>query len=210
MPQIDALPPMTEDPEDDDLLAVHNDSTGDTEKTTFSQIKDYLQGLVDWVTESMIVGFDKSNLTVDSNPYKFRAYSASNQTGVASNTVVQVTLGTENFDTNSNFASSTYTAPVAGFYQFSGAVSFDNSVDGTLQQTYLELYKNNATEVSLVDKSFDPNWGANQLGQNISDLIELASGDTIVLRAAGRVSSGTVTFSSGIGTRLSGYLVSRT
>jgi len=46
----------------------------------------------------------------------FRAESASNQ-NINNGAWTKVTLGTETFDTNSNFASSTFTPTVAGYYQ---------------------------------------------------------------------------------------------
>ena len=52
----------------------------------------------------------------------FRAYASTNQAFGASGTV-KVTLDTEEFDTNNNFASSRFTPTVAGYYQFSATVT---------------------------------------------------------------------------------------
>ena len=52
----------------------------------------------------------------------FRAYASTNQVFAASGTV-KVTLDTEEFDTNNNFASSRFTPTVAGYYQFSATVT---------------------------------------------------------------------------------------
>jgi hypothetical protein len=54
--------------------------------------------------------------TGTSNPPAFRAESAVNQ-NINNGAWTKVTLGTETFDTNSNFASSTFTPTVAGYYQ---------------------------------------------------------------------------------------------
>lgn len=78
MPRIVGLPPTTEDLADDDLFPIHNTSTGDTEKSTLTKLKEYLQALVGWITTPMIadsaVTSRKSALTivgasgVDQNP----------------------------------------------------------------------------------------------------------------------------------------------
>lgn len=74
--------------------------------------------------------------TALSNPYKFSAYKTTSQATVGDST--KITFGTEDFDTNNNFASSTYTAPVAGFYLFNAQIYIGSA--GTYQG--LTLYKN--------------------------------------------------------------------
>ena len=54
----------------------------------------------------------------------FSAYLSSNQTPSAS-TWTKVTLDTELFDTNSNFASSRFTPTIAGYYQINAQVGQD-------------------------------------------------------------------------------------
>ena len=68
----------------------------------------------------------------------FSAYSASNQT-LTTTTFTKVVLGTETFDTNNNFASSTFTPTVAGYYQINGAIYFTGS---GLNYGSTRLYKN--------------------------------------------------------------------
>jgi hypothetical protein len=68
----------------------------------------------------------------------FRAY-ASSATLVTNNSFTKVTLGTEDFDTNNNFASSRFTPTVAGYYQVNGCVSFSSKE--TIQAI---IYKNGA------------------------------------------------------------------
>lgn len=53
------------------------------------------------------------------NPYKFSAYMGSTQSTVAS-TWTKLQMNTEEYDTNSNYSTSTYgyTAPVTGYYFF--------------------------------------------------------------------------------------------
>jgi hypothetical protein len=68
----------------------------------------------------------------------FSAYSNTTQT-VSINTFTKVTFGTEVFDTNSNFASSTFTPTVAGYYQINSALrAFGTAMTGAL----LVIYKN--------------------------------------------------------------------
>jgi hypothetical protein len=67
----------------------------------------------------------------------FSAYLNSAQS-LSSQTHTKVTLDVENFDTNSNFASSRFTPTVAGYYQVNGSVMFA-SITST-QFGWAELY----------------------------------------------------------------------
>ena len=58
---------------------------------------------------------------VSGNMPVFGAYQSTAQT-LASSTYTKLLFQTEEFDTNNNFASSTFTPTVAGYYQFNGAV----------------------------------------------------------------------------------------
>jgi hypothetical protein len=66
----------------------------------------------------------------------FSAYKNAAQT-LSSATFTKITFNTEEFDTNNNFASSTFTPTVAGYYQINGQVS-----NGTGTQTVASIYKN--------------------------------------------------------------------
>ena len=68
----------------------------------------------------------------------FSAYANAN-ISMANNTATKILFQTEEFDTNSNFASSTFTPTVAGYYQINAAISF-----GGWTSTYLFtiIYKN--------------------------------------------------------------------
>jgi hypothetical protein len=64
------------------------------------------------------------------------------QTGVSAGTFTKVTLGTETFDTDSNFASSTFTPTKAGYYQFNMTADM---ISTTLPNQYMaRLYINGA------------------------------------------------------------------
>lgn len=143
-----------------------------------------------------IFGLYKNLLAVDSNPYKFSAYrnSAANSGNAA---FAQVVFDTELFDTNSNFASGTYTAPVAGFYQFNAEVNF---TAGTA--TIVSIFKNGA-EYHRGDQM------ATSGSLGIAALMQLSVSDTVDIRAYGNT-----TIALGVGTTtlswFNGYLVSRT
>lgn len=70
----------------------------------------------------------------------FSAYAASSQ-NITANTLTQVTLGTELFDTNNNFASSRFTPTVAGYYQINGIVRGTGTTMTLLQAS---IYKNSS------------------------------------------------------------------
>tara|TARA_R110000868_G_scaffold95726_1_gene263136 strand:- start:1883 stop:2434 length:552 start_codon:yes stop_codon:yes gene_type:complete len=70
----------------------------------------------------------------------FSAYQSVAQTGLTSTTVTKLTFTTEEFDTNNNFASSTFTPTVAGYYQVSGAFSIDTL--SVLPTALVMFYKN--------------------------------------------------------------------
>lgn len=70
----------------------------------------------------------------------FSAYPSSDQS-VTLNTATKILFGAEDFDTNSNFASSRFTPTVAGYYQISGGVQ----VASALTNILLFVYKNGAS-----------------------------------------------------------------
>lgn len=71
----------------------------------------------------------------------FSAQAATTQS-ISNATFTKVTLGTENFDTNSNFASSTFTPTVAGYYQINAGIFYNASAISGLGQIF--IYKNGA------------------------------------------------------------------
>jgi len=68
----------------------------------------------------------------------FAAYANAN-ISMANNTATKILFQTEEFDTNSNFASSTFTPTVAGYYQINAAISFGGWVS---TYTFTIIYKN--------------------------------------------------------------------
>lgn len=106
------------------------------------------------------------------NPYKFSVWrNAAANTG--NGTFAKVSFDTELFDTNGNFASGTYTAPVDGFYQFSSFIEVLTTTDQT--QIGTELYKNGAVHkrLGLVSAS-----GVGNHGSGGSVTVQASAGDT--------------------------------
>jgi hypothetical protein len=75
---------------------------------------------------------------VSGNQPAFSAFPTSTSQTPTINTFTKVTLGSENFDTNNNFASSTFTPTVAGYYQIDGTVHMNNSVSRLI----VSIFKN--------------------------------------------------------------------
>jgi hypothetical protein len=68
----------------------------------------------------------------------FRAYQSTAQSTLTANVETKILLQTEDWDTNSNFASSRFTPTVAGYYQINGSVQ----INGTTAYLVSILYKN--------------------------------------------------------------------
>lgn len=156
------------------------------------------------VGSAQLFGLDKSNLTTDSNPYKFSAYR--NAAWTTSNSGAVVQYDTELFDTNSNFDSTSnkgrYTAPVAGFYFFHAGY-LDSSSTNTIR--YALLRKNGSGAEVTGDVSTTGT--ANNL-MTVSGLLQLSAGDYVeVLNVAGNASSGGTGKNN---TYFHGFLVCRT
>jgi len=86
------------------------------------------------VTQAML------STNVAGNGPAFSAYQSSSQT-LSSNTNTKILFQTEEFDTNNNFASSTFTPTVAGYYQVTGSIR----IGGSATQVRTFIYKNGAS-----------------------------------------------------------------
>jgi hypothetical protein len=100
---------------------------------------------------------------VAGNGPAFSAYSSTNQTGISAATFTKVVFGSENFDTNNNFASSTFTPTVAGYYQINAALDLGA---GTLGTGIVRIYKNGASVV----------YGGGVLGDSVGEIYVTANG----------------------------------
>lgn len=112
------------------------DLIGGTGADTFSRLAVGANGTVLTADSAQATGLKWATPASTTLP-AFAAFAASNQS-ISSGTFTKVTLGTEEFDTNSNFASSRFTPTVAGYYQISaGMVAVQGSGLGIIY-----LYKN--------------------------------------------------------------------
>ena len=95
------------------------------------------------------VGRFDSNGYVATTAPAFRARKTSDQS-ISSSTWTKVTFDTEDFDTNSNFASSRFTPTVAGYYQISIQIRFE----GTNHDNRLgAVYKNGSLDdILFIDR----------------------------------------------------------
>lgn len=76
----------------------------------------------------------------------FSAYPNANQT-LSATTYTKVLFQTEEFDTNNNFASSTFTPTVAGYYQVNTAINWGTAISRGI----VKAYKNGADFKTLSD-----------------------------------------------------------
>ena len=81
----------------------------------------------------------------------FSAYASAAQS-VSNATITKVVFGTEDFDTNSNFASSTFTPTVAGYYQINFCLTVNATT--TLTRIISLLYKNGISVGRYFDITF--------------------------------------------------------
>lgn len=137
-----------------------------------------------------------------SNPYKFFAYHNTTQS-IATDT--KISFNTERFDTNNNFSSSRYTAPVSGFYYIGGS-SYIMSA-GNYSVIYAKL--NGTTSVGGGAGGYA---GGQDINHLESILLQLSAGDYIELFHS-HGGGGSITLygdSTGAVTNFWGFLVSRT
>jgi len=87
------------------------------------------------VTQAML-----STNVVGNGPI-FSAYQSGTQT-VSNTTLTKILFDTENFDSNSNFASSRFTPTVAGYYVFTNSLSIANFTNSGTNEFAQYLYKN--------------------------------------------------------------------
>jgi len=88
------------------------------------------------VTQAML------STNVAGNGPAFSAYQSA-ATTLSNTNFTKILLATEEFDTNNNFASSTFTPTVAGYYQLSGVINMNGT--GTAGSIILStIYKNGA------------------------------------------------------------------
>jgi len=131
----------------------------------------------------------------------FEVKPASTQSNIAINSQLAIVFGTEVFDQNADFASNTFTAPVAGKYQFNFSL-FLSTIDSAA--AYYVVYINTTNE--NIEIIFDPDFGQDAAYWNVtgSTLCELDASDTAALNI--QQSGGTSQTDIAVASRFSGYL----
>lgn len=136
------------------------------------------------------------------NPYKFCVYrNAAYNWG--SGAFAKISFDTEVFDTNNNFASSKYTAPVNGFYQFNARTYTSAGSGGNAY--IISIYKNGvqyANGTGNIQGS-----GTSGFGLALSEFMQLTAGDYMEIYVYG---NGNVGVTGTTGNMFAGFLVSRT
>ncbi|MDX1923257.1 MAG: tail fiber domain-containing protein [Alphaproteobacteria bacterium] len=130
-----------------------------------SDILQYNSGTSKWVNTPLV-----SAVAGAAGP-SFSAYIASDQT-ISASTWTKVTLGTEEFDTNNNFATGRFTPTVAGKYQLSGTCNINTLNSGNT--VYCAIYKNG----SLAKRSVNLQGSSNsELSASVTAIVD-ANGTT--------------------------------
>jgi hypothetical protein len=117
------------------------------------------------------------NLLAGVRPYFYVDKNSTNQTGIGASSTTKVTWGRELSDTNSNFASNTFTCSVAGIYMFAASVGWTATVDTS--RSTVHIYKNGGEQVKVqtLQSTNQPH------GVQISAIINLAVSDTVDIYA---------------------------
>jgi len=113
-------------------------TSGLTQSADNSGVLQLASGTGNLVTVPSVTG----TAMVSGNQPAFRVGKTGSAQSIATGTFTKVTFDTETFDTNNNFASSTFTPTVAGYYQFNANVLFNTITSG--QVVIIAIYKNGA------------------------------------------------------------------
>ena len=135
-------------------------------------------------------------MMVSGNMPAFSAYQSSAQT-LSSNTATKLTFTTEEFDTNNNFASSTFTPNVAGYYQISCGFEVSTAACGML----LYVYKNGSNYKKLTNTN-----PIGTSGLNGSALV-YCNGSSDYVEIYGLVATGQASVASSVSTYFQGVMV---
>jgi hypothetical protein len=138
----------------------------------------------------------KLGTNVVGNGPAFRAWN-STSVNVPSGTFTKLLFQTEDFDTNSNFANSRFTATVAGYYIINGAVAWPNAVTSGA----IIIYKNGLAYASGVVIN------ASTTRNSVHDIVNLNVGDYVELYAYHSTGSDRITSAQSFDTYFSGCLI---
>lgn len=142
---------------------------------------------------------------VSGNQPAFSAYSNTAQSA-SSNTFTKIVFQVEDFDTNSNFASSTFTPTVAGYYQVNCSFVLEGSGTSTVQFIGA-LYKNGSAYQRLFDVNPSAAINSSSRTTNSGSIVVYCNGTTDYLEMYGYYYLGTCTFGGAVNNRFSASLV---
>jgi hypothetical protein len=151
------------------------------------------------VDSSQVVNFTKQFQFGGVLPPAFNARAATTQS-ISNATYTKITLGTEEFDTNSNFASSRFTPTVAGYYLITGSVTIQSAAAAVITL----IYKNGSEAAAGTALPATGQFSATATTSAV--LYCNGSSDYIELYAY-QGSGGSVTIGSGFSTQMTGCLV---
>lgn len=155
-----------------DTVSEHTGANGVT--VDGLNIKDGALNTANSVNAAALDGIDRSLLTTDSNPYKFRASrNAAANTGAA--TFAVIAFDAEQFDTNNNLLLGVYTVPVTAYYFF----NWGAHATTTGSQTVIASLFKNGTEYTRGSRLIGTGV---VLGSTGSDLVPCTAADTLDIR----------------------------
>lgn len=136
----------------------------------------------------------------------FSAYATSIQTGGTTTTFVKILFGTERFDTNNNYASSTFTPTVAGYYQLNASVGSIGSA-ASLTRDVVSFYFNGVEYIRAFDTSVTQPNGTHTIVTISAVIYFNGSTDYVDVYALGVVASGTISYGNNLQNTFNGCLV---
>lgn len=154
-------------------------------------------------SNGLVVTPDNSgNILLQYNGQSAPAFSAKPATtqSLPNTTYTKVTLGTEVFDTNNNFASSTFTPTVAGYYIITGSVLVQSGASAVI----VLIYKNGS---SVAEGTALPASGIFSATATTSAVIYCNGSTDYIELYAYQGSGGSVTMGSGVSTQMTGCLL---
>lgn len=119
------------------------------------------------------------------NPDRTQPAFSANSGGAGysfSSTFTLVTFGTEEFDQTASFASSVFTAPVTGLYEFSVWMALNNTSASAIESSELAFYKNGSIHATLGVASAQGTSNGDVYRQlSGTKLVQLTAGDTFAV-----------------------------
>ena len=200
-------------------LTIGDASASDRKILFDGNAQDFHIGLDD-STDSLTIGLGStlgttSHMVIDANGHitkplqsAFFAHADTAQSNIATSTNVDVTFGTGRFDQNGDFASSVFTAPVTGKYQFNVNIRL-NAVDQAAGYYICYLVTSNKNYFTIYDPgqfAGDPDFWT----QNLSVVADMDASDTAkvrLLQNGGTAQSDVDGGSGDTPSNFSGYLV---